>query len=550
MKSYIYLLGCLVLMTVLSCDKLDEYLDKSPTGGITEIQLFENYNRTESFISAIYTQIISEWFPSGVNDPTFTLASASDEATTSVRYQDGPHEFTEGLISPHNSRYDMWEHLYGAIRACNLFLENIENLSPSDAAKFEGKNRMIGEAHFLRGWFYMDLLKRYGGVPIVDRVLNLSDNLNLPRNSAEQVADFISQDCDLAAAILPSSRVQSSIHFGRPTRGSALMLKSQALLLVASKLHNPDNKIEAWQKAADAAKAVIDLNDYEVDDDYKRLFHKRFSKSVIFQQNTNYINWHNRNPPPSFKSYGRVQPLQNLVDDYEMQATGKKINEPNSGYDPSNPYEGRDPRFYYSILYDGCSWKGRVINTYVGSGEDAIQPEGGGFRTQTGYYLAKTVDETADNYSNNPGEHYWIYMRYEEALLNYAEAMNEVLDTPDASVYNAINSIRTRPGINMPPLPEGISKDEMRERIRSERRIELAFEGKRFWDIRRWRIGEDVMKLPYGCLIEKQSESQKTYTKFLIRNQIYRPAFDLFPILQSVINKQPALEQNPGYDNQ
>jgi hypothetical protein len=157
------------------------------------------------------------------------------------------------------------------------------------------------------------------------------------------------------------------------------------------------------------------------------------------------------------------------------------------------------------------------------------------------------LDESATLITSyKPGSHYWVFMRYAEALLNYAEAQNEALSTPDQSVYDAVNKIRDRANVKMPPLQTGLSKDEMRQRIRHERRIELAFETHRFWDLRRWRIGTQEGLNAYGMKVTK-SGTVYTYEKFLLENRVYKPAFDLFPIPQTEREKDKALTQNLGY---
>ena len=191
---------------------------------------------------------------------------------------------------------------------------------------------------------------------------------------------------------------------------------------------------------------------YDVDGDYAGLFHKRVAKNIIFQSTLNQTTWVHFNFLPSLGGQARVQPLQNLVDAYEMQATGLPIDEDPS-YDAVNtPYIGRDPRFYQSIIYDGASFKGKTVLTYLNApGGDDTQRWGGDRRTQTGYYLRKTVDESGSLTPNwIAGDHFWVFMRYEETLLMYAEAMNEYLGVPVASVYNAVNQVRERVG--MPAL--------------------------------------------------------------------------------------------------
>jgi hypothetical protein len=551
MKTRYILIKVIVLLILIQgisgCKKIDSYLDRDPVGGLSEKQVFSRYNETEKYVAGLYAKLHNriEWWPSAESDnKTFSYAAASDEALCSVQYPDGPHTFTQGTINSSYNPLDRWVELYGSIRAANLFLEKINLLVPQNNQQTIGKNRMIGEVHFMRAFYYMELFKRYGGVPIIDHVLNTDDDLNINRNTAEETANFIAADCDAAAALLPLE--YTSIDLGRTTKGAALMLKAKAFLFSASLLHNPQQDKERWLKAADAAKAVMDLNHYEVDNDYDGLTHKRIAKNLIFQSNLNQTTWVHFNFLPSLGGQARVQPLQNLVDAYDMKSSGLPINE-DPNYDAVNsPYIDRDPRFYSSIIYDGSSFKGNTIYTYVGApGGNDIQRWGGDRRTQTGYYLRKTVDENGSITPNFiVGDHFWIFMRYEETLLIYAEALNEYLAAPDQNVLNAVNEVRTRVG--MPGLPAGMPKEKMRERIRNERRVELAFEGHRFWDIRRWRIGGDVMKLARGVIVDGSVTPRKHWDNN-IEVRKYPVSYDLFPIPQSEINKHPKLKQNPDY---
>lgn len=540
--NMVFLLALIQLIS--GCKKIDSYLDRDPVGGLSDKQVFTRYNETEKYVTGLYAKLHNriEWWPSAEGEnKTFSYAAASDEALCSVQYPDGPQVFTQGTVNASYNPLDRWLELYSSIRAANLFLEKIDMLVPQNNIQTIGKKRMIGEVHFMRAYYYMELFKRYGGVPIVDKVLSVSDELNLVRNTAMETVNFISADCDAAANNLPLT--YPALDMGRATKGAALMLKAKALLFSASLLHNPQQDKDRWLQAANAAKAVIDLKQYEVDNDYDALTHKRVAKNLIFQSNLNQTNWVFFNFLPSLGGQARVQPLQNLVDAYDMKSSGLPISEDPS-YDAINsPYIDRDPRFYSSIIHDGASFQGNTVYTYVGApGGNDTQRWGGDRRTQTGYYLRKTVDENGSVTPNYiVGDHFWIFMRYEETFLIYAEALNEYLDNPDQRVYDAVNEVRTRVG--MPGLATGMNKEKMRERIRNERRVELAFEGHRFWDIRRWRIGEEVMKLARGVIIDGSVTPRKHWNND-IEVRKYQPSFDLFPIPQTEINKHPALIQN------
>lgn len=533
-----------LILSFVSCD-VDKYLDKAESGGMTLEEVFGDYALSERYLSNIYAKLPVDYANKYTN--------ASDDSE-SPHGTSGENQINNGVFSPSSNSFNNWTHTYQAIRALNIFLANADNIPVVNETQKEGKPRMIGEATFLRAYFYSELFRRWGGVPILKDALDINENMNIPRNSAEEVVDFIVNECNKAADLLPLE--YPPIHLGRVTKGAAMALKSRTLLHFASQLHNPSNLPERWQHAADAAKEVMDLNFYDLHPDYKKLFHTRNSKEIIFQSTVNYTDFTLQTFAPSHGGQVGITPLQNLVDSYEMEngelpfsdenpGISPAIN-PSSGYDPENPYINRDPRFYMSILYNGSTWRQEKIYTYEGAPQDGI---GGGFNnTTTGYYMAKLADENSSRIPTvQNGSYYWIYFRYAEILLNYAEALNEALDAPDPEVYNAINLIRNRPGVEMPPLPSNLTKDEMRKRIRNERRVELAFEGQRYFDVKRWRTGVQVIPNAYGTKAIQNSDGTFTYNRFLVETRVYPKHFDLFPIMQTEINRNTELEQNPGY---
>lgn len=543
-------LGLICLIFILSsCRKMNDYLDKAESGGVSEEELFGDYSQTESFLANIYASGIGsgDWF--SVNN-SFVFAAATDDARCQYNYTYAPIVFNNGSLSPTNNPVDVWGGRYQHIRKVNIFLQHIDAVPLSaDPNQQDGKSRMKGEAYFLRAFFYAELFKRYGGVPIIKRPLNINENLNIPRSTDDELVDFIVSDCDSAAMFLPLTYTANNL--GRATKGAAMMLKARTLLLSASPLHNPSNNQDKWKAAAAAAKAVMDLNIYHLADDYKTMLHTRVSPEIIFQSTINQVwqvasdDWVRIMQPPSQGGgWANTQPLQNLVDSYEMK-DGSFFSWSNPTH-AANPYNNRDPRFYATVIYNASPWAGSTIYTYVGSGQDGLNYKAGS--TQTGYYMGgKMLDETSTLISSyKSGSHFWVFMRYAETLLDYAEARNEA-EGPDQSVYDAINAIRGRTSVAMPSLPAGLGKEEMREKIRHERRIEMAMEDTRFWDIRRWRIGQQVMDAAYGMRVTRNSNGTYSYERFLVENRVYRPAFDLYPIPQSEMEKNSALVQNPGY---
>ncbi|MBD1422025.1 RagB/SusD family nutrient uptake outer membrane protein [Sphingobacterium chuzhouense] len=522
-----------------SCNKFDSYLDKAESGGMSEEEVFGNYRQTERFLAQVYGSGLKiDWVGGGLW--SFSYDGATDNGYSAYRYWPSPKFVYDGTLTPANNPIDQWADSYAALRRVNMFLEKIDQLPVSNQEEETGKVRMKGEAYFLRAWFYAELFKRYGAVPLIDRVLQVSDDLNIPRASASDIISFISEDCDRAAALLPD--VYTTKDIGRATKGAALALKSRMLLYFASALHNSANDLSRWEKAATAAQEVMKLGVYNLHQSFKDVLHNRTSSETIFQYTANYEDQLRNNLMPSQGGFAIVTPSQELVDAFEMQ-DGHSISE-SSMYDPERPYDNRDPRFKMTIIHNELTWRGVPIETFEG-GLDGINGNGDNY-TRTGYYLAKTLDENGSITPIwRPGSHFFVFIRYAEILLNYAEAKNEALPAPDQSVYQAIDAVRARVG--MPALPAGLSKDQMRTRIRNERRVELAFESHRFWDIRRWKIGEQVMKEVHGMKITKSGNAYN-YQRFKVENRFYKNTYDLFPIPQSEMNRNHALVQNPEYN--
>jgi hypothetical protein len=445
---------------------------------------------------------------------------------------------------------DIWVQNYAVIRKANSFMEKIDAV-PGDENL---KKRMKGEAQFLRAFCYAELVKCFGGVPLVLSA-GTPEEAIVPRNTYDECVTQIAKDCDEAAAILPV--VMPASDLGRATKVAALAVKARILLYYASPLNNAGNIATRWTNAAGAAKAAMAFGpppgtgDYGLYPDYYRLFIEKLgNKEVIFSrkfQNPS-INpsdgarnkWYMSVPNADDGAWGGFCPTQNLVDAYEMK-NGKPISDPASGYNSQAPYTNRDTRLDKSILHQGSIYKkGIIIETYRGGNTNNITR---GDSSKTGYGLLKMIDTS--KYGANNADNDWIYIRYAEVLLNYAEAQNEATG-PDASVYDAINAVRLRSG--QPALTAGISQAELRDRIRNERRVELTFEEHRFFDVRRWKLGSTYFKEPIRKVqITKEANGTFTYNFPKWEDRDYKDFQNFLPIPQAEIDKNPKLVQNTGY---
>jgi hypothetical protein len=374
------------------------------------------------------------------------------------------------------------------------------------------------------------------------------EEVRIMRKPVDEVIDYIVSTIDQSITNLPI-RITSSNDFGRIDKLIAYSIKSRVLLYAASPLNNPSNDRGLWEKAANAAKDVIDLGVYQLYPDYKTLFTTPFNEEIIWsRQFKNNLSVETRIElhfyPNGSGGYGQVNPLHNLVDAYER--TNGLLPSEDPTYDPQNPYADRDPRFYASYLYDGAPWQDRQLDASIPGGLDSSEGAEGWNASYTSYSVRKFVDESIGRPGErNVGNTPWTFIRYGEILLNYAEAMYHLGQEDVAREY--VNKIRSRESVKMPLLMQ--SGTDLLEKIRHERQIELAFEEHRYFDVRRWKIAEqteneDAKKM---TITRDPATGKKTYKVEVFQERGFNPRMYLVPIPQSEIEKNPLLEQNPGY---
>jgi len=560
MKTTKHIFGCFLLLSMaLSACKKD-FLTLNPTDKLSGTSILTDTSLFEDYVINRYLGVTLQNKEGDGSPPGFgrgfeyaLWSSVTDESI--YTNNDGSWVLQQGQLAADNTGIagTLWGRSYRSIRECNYALSIINGL-PLSASH---KTRLIGELEFIRAFRYHDLIRNYGGVVLMgDKVVNLGDNLQDPSlfNRATLAASiaYATAQLDDAASKLPLSN-SSTWALGRATKGAALAVKSRLLLYAASPLYN----VGTWADAAAAAKAVMDLGKYSLDQGgYSQLFLNPNSNEIIFER-LYYPNTapHTRleiaNGPNGYDGWGGNTPLQNLVDDYEMD-NGKPITDAASGYDAQNPYVNRDPRFYATILYNKAPYRGSTVDVYLPGGKDSNQGPSNWNTSLTGYYLRKFMNDAypIDNPWSVAGAQPWIYFRYAEILLNYAEAQNEAVG-PDASVYQAINSVRQRTSVNMPPLA-GLSQSDMRNAIRYERRVELAFEEHRFYDVRRWKIASQTENVPaYGTSVTVNSGSETGYLyaqKVALASRSFNDREYWLPIPLSEIQASGGqLKQNPGY---
>lgn len=555
--SYIYISAAInIAFTLSSCNG---FLDREEDSFIDRTATFDSYNRTKQYLTYAYTLL-----PDGLNrfSREAMLASATDDAEFAIESAE-IQQFNNGSWNALNNPDDVWNRYFSGISKCCTLLENtdhvnldISRLDPDKQVEYANSLKDIrmwrAEARFLRAYFHFELLKRYGPIPIVTSTLSINGNYeNTPRPTMKEVVDFIAKECDIAADTLeltPWRNVNDA--FGRATKGAALALKSRLLLYAASPLYvdfgdtNEANKpadVALWKSAADAAKAVIDLNQYELASSYADLFKNDFqNKEYIFvRRYAANSDFEKSNFPVSFGGKGGTNPSQSLVDDYEMlDGTPFDWNDPAKA---AQPFENRDARLGATILMNMAPFKGKKVATYPEGADASPNPNA----TKTGYYLRKFLNEDVNIQTGGSSSgHVVPLFRLAEIYLNYVEALNECDPTnPDIALY--LNKVRNRASL---PNVSALSQEQMRTVIQHERRVELAFEEHRSWDVRRWKIASSTLGTPLmGVQIERKPLGGYTYMPVKVEQRVFQPKMYWYPIPQSEVLKLKQWKQNNGW---
>jgi hypothetical protein len=528
-------------------------------------------NGIQRLVTDIYAQIP---FDFGYYDGAM-LASVSDESDYALSLSD-IHKFYNGGWSIINPFDFTWKNSYSAIAEANIFLEKLDKISLEEykyngvgynilKAKFE---KFPYEVRFLRAYFYFELAKTYGDVPLLKHSLTAEEANSVSRTPVKDVFQFIVDECDSIAPYLPITYAsEPSQETGRATRPMALALKARTLLYAASPLFNPENNAQLWRKAAVANKVIIDnaatwgieLSNYSAlwgDQSFlnQEIFFIRPAGNGDGGWGNNFERY---NFPVGVENGNSGNcPTQSLVDAYEYQTTGESFGKTWSSsvnITTQNPYDGLDPRFGFTVAKNGDTWpvyNGSPLETFEG-GLNASPIYGA---TTTGYYLKKYCDPSVyitTNYTTAT-RHSWIIFRLSEFYLNYAEAayrsLNNNADATNAelnlSANEAINVLRDRSDVRMPHF-SGNSNFE--ERYMRERMVELAFEGHRFWDIRRWKKGADFFQNIRIAKIIKNSNGDIVLERG-IKNRLWNEKYNLFPIPFAERQKNGNLSQNPGWE--
>ena len=564
---YHYLSGVSMLFVLLlaGCEK--DYLERSPSDLIDEEKVFSNLDNAEAFLNNAYRDVPQLVYRTNTSGTSyFNLGSATDESAQMWGHALSTMDFNNGSWNSVSFPLSWtWPAYYQAIRRINLFLKNYEQIPEevSGQSASARKQRLLGEAYALRGYYYFLLYTMWGEVPVLTTPLlpGGSESVYLPRTPLPELVEQINADLRAAEDLLPTN--QPDGEFGRITSVAAKAIRARLFLYFASPLSNPTAEVERWERAEEAAwEAIQDAeeNGYALSQTasggrraYERIFLEMRNPETLwssfgpYEGNGGYWDfWASSLGQGGWYGEG---PLQDFVDAYETkagelpvtgyEADGTPIINSASGYDPQHPFENRDERFYQTVLYHGATWKGRSVNVAPGGADYSTD------KPRVNYFWRKYTLEDHNLYTGTGmAERRFVLFRLSELYLNYAEARNEHLGAPDDAVYESINILRRRGGL--PDLPAGLSKEDMRERIRRERRIELAMENHRFFDVRRWKIAEVVDNRSVRRI---NVSATGTITYPIWGNRVFdRTRHYLFPIPQLEVEKSDGvLTQNPGW---
>ena len=553
-RILLFLLACAF---TASCADLD-YTEENTRDEAWTYEYFAS--GIKNMVFDVYAQVYNNEFES---NSAYFLASATDEAQYALE-TGAVNNYINGGWSPANPYSNTWTKSYTAIADIHMYLEKIDKADLSEwkyNSSYDTWAQQLElfpyELRFLRAYFYFELFRTYGAVPLVTTTLTNAQANNVERTKADDIVKFIVEELDAIAPYLPVSYITvPGAEIGRATRAAAFALKARTLLYAASPLFNPTGDTAKWAKAAEACKFILDnAGDWGLKlSAYANLWgHDAFfNPEIIFGLGRGESNTFEKANYPIGVENGSSGncPTQSFVDQYEYK-NGETFAQRYPGdidLAEVDPYEGLDPRFALTVVKNGDQWPSngaqkQTVQTYVG-GFNAAPKYGA---TPTSYYLRKYVDGTCVTTTDNPTSyrHTWIIFRLAEIYLDYAEAVFYATGSANDKTYGlsaneAINVLRSRADINMQKFSQ--DGDAWVERYERERLVELAFENHRFWDVRRWKKADKYFKTIQVATISKDL----LLTRSTVTRQ-WNDKYYLYPIPQTEIKKNPKLEQNQGW---
>lgn len=558
----ILLFSTVGLLTFSSCSEKMNYEEYNV---YDEAYIQEMFGRVGGFMTRIYNDLDTDFG----NYSGAMLSSATDESVYS-HPGNAIEDFYNGALSPTNSKNSVWTTAWDGISYCNLVLDNFSNLTfPEYLLDVHYKEEMNQyknysyEARWARAYFYFELVRQYKNIPLKTHHVSAEEANALPQVSSDSIFQFIDEEC----AAIKDSIVTDYTTIGYPTQSetgranklAVMALRARAALYHASPLFNTENDNNLWIEAAKRCNEVITEARNEgksLAGNYTKMFNSDSwkdadaQKEIIFGRRTAASNsFEKYNYPIGLENAGGGNcPTQNLVDAFEM-TNGKAIDDPESGYDPQNPYANRDKRLSMIVARNGELWPNDTLKTYVGGANSSSVTYG----TPTGYYLKKYINQSTiiKNTGASSFTHIWVTFRLGEFYLDYAEAALNATGSGYAApsglsmtAEQAINMVRKRAG--QPNIEQGLSFADFKKKYENERFVELAFEGHRFFDLRRWQEAPQYLSTINKMTITKNSDGTLVYTPGVLETRNWKDAWYLFPLPQKdVLNC--SYVQNPGY---
>lgn len=550
-----YMLFGLLVFSLSGCD----FLDCDESSDYEKKDIFDSYNRTKQMVTHVYS-----YLPNGFCNVDGSMHESGTDDAMHVYETSSIQRFVDGTWSANHTVDDVWSNYYTGIRAANLYLKEAAELTFEEWKfndSYEAWMKNFGyfqyEVRFLRAFYYFELIKRYRNVPLVTEVLTPEEANEVKPATFEQVAQFILDECETLKDELPVNFKDGFMdkESGRITKGAVLALRSRLTLYMASPLYAGSNDAEKWKKAADMAYQIIGKASelgYGLGK-YANLFgtsNNLEKENILVRPIGESGEFEKLNFPMGVQG-GKTStcPTENLVSAYEM-TSGEAFDWGNEKM-RKNPYTDRDPRFAMTIAYNGMIWPKKKLEIWEG-GANALPLNNA---TVTGYYLKKYVNSEINFESGSSvtkKHHNWILFRYAEILLNYAEAMVNAFGSAtyfDAafpmSAWEAVKMVRDREDVAMLPYPRDLSPEDFMERLKNERRVELAFEGHRFWDVRRWKELKgtaEVYKVEVKKVNGKVEYNKRLYETRPIDDRMY-----FYPIAASEMFKNSNLIQNSNW---
>ncbi|MEY3243050.1 MAG: hypothetical protein RIR11_4489 [Bacteroidota bacterium] len=561
-----------LLILTLITSSCNDILDLEPLDSVSDAAVWSDPALLELYVNSRYDELPHGYVQWAGGLRTTAITDESYDIHQGPRLL---NQYTQGEVTPTNMHLfgGFWMQAYSAIRNLNLFLERTN----PDLGDPKRTAQLIAEVRFLRAWFYTELFSRYGAVPLLTSTVTVEEAEQImDRTPVAEIVAFIDAELSQAANDLPTKHAGGD--FGKATKGAALALKARALLYGASPLFKTSS-MEDWQKVATACEDLFNLGEYTLSSDFQGMFLNVQDPEIIFSKQFAEIQGPRVNfqlgyytpsgghfieewrLPNGNAGWSQDNPLMNLVDEFETLSgeipvigyTGDEnnltplLNANATDYDPADPYKNRDPRLAYSIFYDGAILNDRAVEFWECGTDSRCE-------SVQFWWNGALIDHTIRkglNLSWKPGAGVasttpYIYMRLAEFYLTYAEAQYHLGNTGLAAQY--VNMVRARPDVNMPPIESAQTGSGLLDKIKHERKIELAFEGNRWYDARRWLDAErDFARDAVGLnVIKDVNTGTKTYRYFIQQQRSYPLSHYLFPIPEEEMNKTN-WTQNPGY---